>query len=576
MLNGHHSWKALILAAGYGTRLRPYTDTTPKAMFTLNGKPLVDRAILRLIAAGCSEIIINTHHLHRQIERFIADQKYRIPVHTCYEPEILGTGGAIQNAAGYFNDHPFMVFNSDIITDIDLGKVMADHLNHATPVTMVLVDAPRFNTVIVDQEATILGFEKDFKSGQCDFRRLTFTGIQVIDPEVIPLIPKGTFSSSIDTYRRMIADGQILRAHIIENGYWQDIGTPQTYWDEAVRHLAKKAFASAFDLPVPDQIIPVRLAGDGSDRGWHRLSIKERSLIMADHGIRRTDGPMEVDAFIDIGRHLKKQGVAVPTLSAWDRFSGLVMMEDLGDEKLQTVVQKATVNRIEALYKRAIDGWVTLAIKGIEGFDTKWTYQTAVYDKSLIIKKECHYFIDAFVKGYLGMTVDEKNYEPVFEQIADGIMANTIPGLIHRDCQSRNIMVKNNRLIFIDYQGARPGPVQYDLASLLRDPYVTLPQDLQRRLYRYAVNQMRRKKTFHADTFDTGYRYCALSRCLQILGAFGYLATVKNKPFFEAFIPAALHSISQTLEDVDQNEFLSLKSLIEYIKLRLKMNSVSF
>ena len=86
--------KALILAAGLGTRLRPFTDHTPKPLFTVSGRALLDITIAKLIEAGCTAVMINTHHLHDQIERFVARQIYAIPVQTRYEPRILGTGGA--------------------------------------------------------------------------------------------------------------------------------------------------------------------------------------------------------------------------------------------------------------------------------------------------------------------------------------------------------------------------------------------------------------------------------------------------------------------------------------------------
>ena len=99
--------KALILAAGYGTRLRPYTDFTPKPLFTIDGRPLLDILITQLIEAGCSGIIINTHHLHQKIEAFIAEQNYAVPVHLRHETRILGTGGAIKNVSDFWDDKPF-------------------------------------------------------------------------------------------------------------------------------------------------------------------------------------------------------------------------------------------------------------------------------------------------------------------------------------------------------------------------------------------------------------------------------------------------------------------------------------
>ena len=108
----------MILAAGLGTRLRPYTHTIPKALFPVAGKPLLEIAIDNLIAAGCEALVINTHHLHERIEDFIAQRSDGIKIQTSYEPTILGTGGAIQNVADFWDNQPFMVINADIVADV--------------------------------------------------------------------------------------------------------------------------------------------------------------------------------------------------------------------------------------------------------------------------------------------------------------------------------------------------------------------------------------------------------------------------------------------------------------------------
>ena len=131
------------------------------------------------------------------------------------------------------------------------------------------------------------------------------------------------------------------------------------------------------------------------------------------------------------------------------------------------------------------------------------------------------------------MAVDFTAYLSEFEYLAERILTYAIDGLIHRDCQSRNIMVKEDRFYFIDFQGARPGPVQYDLASLLIDPYVALPNELQERMLEYGFEQFIRTQSIDRQRFFSGYQYCALSRNLQILGAFGFLAQVKDKPYFK-------------------------------------------
>ena len=143
--------KAMILAAGLGKRLRPFTANIPKPLFPVAGRPLLDIIIRNLQHAGCEAIIINTHHLYKKIDSFLSGHTYSIPVVTRYEPLLLGTGGAIKNVADFWDDQPFMVVNSDILTDIDLGDVYDFHLKHKYTTTLVLHDYKKFNKVSINR-----------------------------------------------------------------------------------------------------------------------------------------------------------------------------------------------------------------------------------------------------------------------------------------------------------------------------------------------------------------------------------------------------------------------------------------
>ena len=142
--------KALILAAGFGTRLLPHTARLPKPLFPLAGRPLIDHLIEQLKKSGATEIMINTHHLHEMVEAHVARSSFSVPVHTRFEPVILETGGAVKNLADFWDNEPFLVINCDIITDIDLKEVYEFHRTHTHLATLVMHDHERFNTVFVD------------------------------------------------------------------------------------------------------------------------------------------------------------------------------------------------------------------------------------------------------------------------------------------------------------------------------------------------------------------------------------------------------------------------------------------
>jgi mannose-1-phosphate guanylyltransferase len=127
--------KALILAAGFGTRLAPHTRTIPKALFPVAGIPVLERMITHLKRAGCTGIAVNAHHLADRIQSYLAKNDFGVPVTLSREPEILGTGGAIRHLAGYWDNDPFIVVNADIVTDIDLAEVYHRHLDQDASVT---------------------------------------------------------------------------------------------------------------------------------------------------------------------------------------------------------------------------------------------------------------------------------------------------------------------------------------------------------------------------------------------------------------------------------------------------------
>jgi len=571
--------KALILAAGFGTRLLPFTKNIPKALFPVAGRPLLEIIILSLQNAGCKAVIINTHHLYKKIDSYLARQKYAIPVTTRYEPEILGTGGAIKNVADFWDHNPFMVINSDIVTDIDLKKVYDFHLNHSHPVTLVLHDDPLFNTVTVNKDGFIkylhdsTPLPSPLASGSNILRpeetiKFTFTGIQVLDPQVLELIPDNIFSNSIDIYRKLISKNKKVCAFISKQYRWKDIGTPERYNESVFEHMAIEAFKLAFPNCLNKRIVRTGLKGDGSDRNWYRLTSGNRSLIMADHNIRKNQSISQADSFVAIGRHLHDKDIQVPKIYLYDTFSGLVFMEDLGDINLQTVVLNTeNQDEITSYYKSVITLLGQLSITGAKGFDPSWTYQTSYYDQDLILEKECRYFVDAFLRKYIGMNICFKNLEDEFRSLADKALEFSVNGFMHRDMQSRNIMVKNNRFYFIDFQGGRLGPIQYDLASLLIDPYVELSRSVQNQLLHFSVEILSSLLNVDSNSFLACYKYCAITRNLQILGAFAYLSRIKVKRYFEKYIPDAIKTLKHNLSVLGNTEFPKLRSVVEKILL---------
>lgn len=289
-------------------------------------------------------------------------------------------------------------------------------------------------------------------------------------------------------------------------------------------------------------------------------------MILVDHGIKKTNQFEEADAFVNIGRYLCKRGLPVPQIYEEDTFAGYVLLEDLGNDNLQSVVRHTdSIEKVAVLYQRVIDLLIKFSDSGAAQFDTAWCYQTPRYSKTLILEKECRYFVDAFLNAYLGLKITFAELKKEFEILAENALEHAVQGLMHRDFQSRNIMINHDRIYIIDFQGARLGPIQYDLASLLIDPYVDLPQAIQTRLMAYAVEKLQERMKMDADSFERCYRFCCLSRNLQILGAFGNLTCIKGKAHFAEYIPPAVRTFRHNLKNHAGNKLPALCGLADAI-----------
>lgn len=163
---------------------------------------------------------------------------------------------------------------------------------------------------------------------------------------------------------------------------------------------------------------------------------------------------------------------------------------------------------------------------------------------------EAHYFRDAYLCRYMGLKADGPELDGSFDHL--GKMASRAESefLLHRDFQSRNIMVCKGTIGILDWQGARLGPLGYDLASLLIDPYTRLPQSDQQKVFQHYRRRIGVYNPQWADSFNRTFPYLAIQRNLQILGAFAFLTKGMNKPYFETYIPTALSTLHNLLLQV--------------------------
>lgn len=307
-------------------------------------------------------------------------------------------------------------------------------------------------------------------------------------------------------------------------------------------------------------IVPI--AADGSVRRFFRvLSADGLSL-----GVAMLNEPLdeaaerENRAYLSIGRHLKATGIPVPEIYGADLESGLFFMEDLGEKSLQDMIVNG--GDPKGLYEQVLDVLLRLQTNGSVGFDKHWCCQTEVYDREVMRRYESDYFRSACLKGYLGMTGDLGFLDSAFDCIAERASGAGSGYFMHRDFQSRNIIINGGNIGIVDWQGGRMGPLGYDLASLLIDPYTALGEDLSLSLYEYYRLRLEKKNPILASELEKTYPYLALQRNLQILGAFAFLSRVREKTYFEAYIPGALKSLNRLIAGVQNTELDDLGTIV--------------
>jgi NDP-sugar pyrophosphorylase family protein len=233
--------KAMVLAAGLGVRLRPLTDTLPKALIPVAGRPLIHYPLLLLKRYGITDIVINLHHHGKMIVEALGDGR-AMGLHLRYswEPTILGTGGGIKQARSLLGKTAFLVINSDILVDLNLDKVVEFHHRRKSAVSMVVRADPRaaqYGAIELDGQdriRTIIGQGRGGAEAGT-LRRFMFTGVHILEPSVFDAIPGPGFSSIIDVYIAMLQRDERLFGYVMK-GAWMDLGTPERY-HEATRLL---------------------------------------------------------------------------------------------------------------------------------------------------------------------------------------------------------------------------------------------------------------------------------------------------------------------------------------------------
>ncbi len=301
--------KAMILAAGEGRRLRPLTTVYPKALMPVVNRQAIGRVIEYLTAHGVREIVVNAHYQYQKIIEYLKrGDEFDIKIDIRVEEEILGTGGGIGNTRDFWDGAPFVVINGDILTDIDLGKVYESHLRRNNLVTMVLHDFPAHNKVKVDSEMNIVSIGP----GTNIDGALAFTGIHVMNPEVLDFIPANRSSDIIQCYRELMDLKKPVGGYTVAGHRWIDIGTIPDYLRANFEFLPQEKVAIADGCSIHPDASLSDWAVLGGRCSVERGAIVKRSVLWNNVTVR--EGTRVVESVVASGVTVEKdlvRGVAI-------------------------------------------------------------------------------------------------------------------------------------------------------------------------------------------------------------------------------------------------------------------------
>jgi NDP-sugar pyrophosphorylase family protein len=229
--------KAMILAAGLGTRLRPLTDDRPKALVEVAGRAMLEIALTRLRDFGIREVIVNVHHFADLVIDYLkANDNFGVRIEVSREDVLLDTGGGLKRAAWFFLenssriDQPFVVHNVDVISTIDLRRMVQYHTEHRALATLAVQDRETSRYLLFDEHLQLCG-RRAGRDGDAELVRssqrteaLAFSGIHVISPRLLEIMTEEGAFSVISTYLRLAAQGEKILAFRADESSWRDLG----------------------------------------------------------------------------------------------------------------------------------------------------------------------------------------------------------------------------------------------------------------------------------------------------------------------------------------------------------------
>ena len=309
----------------------------------------------------------------------------------------------------------------------------------------------------------------------------------------------------------------------------------------------------------PVDIKPI--AESGSSRKYYRMVTAQGSVIGAYNA-----NIEENEAFFYLTEHFGAKGLAVPRLLAVNEHRDCYLQSDFGDETLFDCIQRDLKeggygSRTKQLIRQSLEHLVRFQTEGHQGLDYNKAYPTPCFDKSAVMD-DLDYFKYYFVKPHAEVVFNETRLKAEFNRFADFICQAGNRGFMYRDFQSRNIMVSHEQPCFIDYQGGRMGPFQYDAVSLLYQVKAQMPPALREEMLSHYKQALSAHVDPQAIEFDRYYPAFVYLRLMQVLGAYGFRGLIQKKAHFIESIPFALNELRSINESNPLSDYPELRNVI--------------
>lgn len=333
-------------------------------------------------------------------------------------------------------------------------------------------------------------------------------------------------------------------------------------------HLAninKLMLGAGFSPPQEIRELP----SAGSGRLYYRIVLQKEETILAAFN-RDIE---ENKAWQSYTIHFQKLGFRVPKIIAADQTRTYFLLQDLGDEQLLNLLLEKGEKNVKQYYRQVIEDLFRFQTQGVKGIDFSVAYPTRQFDARSVMW-DLNYFKYYFAKTH-SVIFNENDLEEDFQRFTNDLLKSRSDYFMYRDFQARNIMIYKGEPWYIDFQGGRKGPLQYDLVSLLYQAKANLSEEFRNELYELYLSQLQKTKPEEVPGFKKSFPLFVMFRIMQVLGAYGFRGIIQRKGHFLSSIPYATRNIRSLLDGHFRGTYPELSKVLENISEIEKYNGIA-